>query len=70
MVQVAGGAVLVVGPVRRGYQVAAERRSQVDIARCTLALAILRGALLDLPATGEDHRTGVTTKHQVALLDH
>jgi hypothetical protein len=31
---------------------------------------ILRGALLDLPATGDDHRTGVTTKLQVVLLDH
>jgi hypothetical protein len=57
-------------PVLAKYQVAAERRSQVGIARRTLALAILRGALLDLPATGDDHRTGVTTKHQVALLDH
>ena len=32
------------------YQVAAERRSHVGIGRRSLALAILRGALLDLLA--------------------
>jgi AcrR family transcriptional regulator len=48
----------------------AERRSGAGIARRTLALAILRGALLDLLATGDDRRTGAAIKHQVALLDY
>jgi AcrR family transcriptional regulator len=52
------------------YQPPTERRSQVGIARRTLALAILRGALLDLLATGDDHRTGAAIKHQVVLLGH
>jgi AcrR family transcriptional regulator len=52
------------------YQPPNEQRSKVGIARRTLALAILRGALLDLLATGDGHRTGAAVKYQVVLLDH
>lgn len=46
-----------------------ERRSKVGIARRTLSLAILRGALLDLLATGDEPRTSMAIKHQLALLN-
>ncbi|MEV7451782.1 hypothetical protein AB0P20_23735 [Streptomyces nigra] len=37
-------------------------------ARRTLALAVLRGALLDLLATDDDARLTVAVEHQLALL--
>ncbi len=52
------------------YQSPTERRSKAGIARRTLALAVLRGALLDLLATDDDHRTGAAIKQHVVLLDH
>ena len=38
-------------------QPAAERQTEAGIAQRTLALAVLRGALLDLLATGDRERT-------------
>jgi AcrR family transcriptional regulator len=56
--------------VLAGCQPPDERRSAVGIARRPLALAVLRGALLDLLATGDESRTGAAIKHQLVLLDH
>ncbi len=46
-----------------------ERNSTTGQARRTLVLAVLRGALLDLLATGDVARTTVSVEHQLALLD-
>ncbi|HKO29101.1 MAG TPA: TetR/AcrR family transcriptional regulator, partial [Solirubrobacteraceae bacterium] len=39
-----------------------------DVAECTLILAVLRGALLDLLATGEAERVGAAVARQLELL--
>jgi AcrR family transcriptional regulator len=46
----------------------AERNSREGAARRTLALAVLRGALLDLLATGEAERVTTAVHHQLDLL--
>jgi AcrR family transcriptional regulator len=45
-----------------------ERDSEHGVARRTLALAVLRGALLDLLATGDEERVSGAVRHQLALL--
>jgi AcrR family transcriptional regulator len=45
-----------------------ERDSEVGATRRTLALAVLRGGLLDLLATGDQHRVTAAVRHQLALL--
>jgi AcrR family transcriptional regulator len=45
-----------------------ERDSEDGAARRTLALAVLRGALLDLLATDEETRLTEAVEHQLALL--
>jgi len=45
-----------------------ERRSAKGAIRRTLALAVLRGALLDLLATGDERRTGAAVDLQLTLL--
>ncbi|WP_328929663.1 TetR/AcrR family transcriptional regulator [Streptomyces sp. NBC_00190] len=45
-----------------------ERGSQDGATRRTLALAVLRGALLDLLATDDESRTTAAVHHQLALL--
>jgi AcrR family transcriptional regulator len=45
-----------------------EKDSQEGAARRTLALAVLRGALLDLLATGDEDRVNAAVRHQLALL--
>jgi AcrR family transcriptional regulator len=47
-----------------------ERDSEWGAARRTLALAVLRGALLDLLATGDEDRVGAAVRHQLSLLWH
>jgi AcrR family transcriptional regulator len=47
-----------------------ERGSEEGAARRTLALAVLRGALLDLLATGDEDRVTAAVRHQLALLHH
>jgi AcrR family transcriptional regulator len=47
-----------------------ERDSEDGAARRTLALAILRGALLDLLATADHDRVTAAVHHQLALLQH
>lgn len=47
-----------------------ERDSEEGAARRTLALAVLRGALLDLLATGDEDRVTAAVQHQLALLRH
>ncbi|MDG4795982.1 TetR/AcrR family transcriptional regulator [Micromonospora sp. WMMD1082] len=47
-----------------------EEDGQEDAARRTLALAVLRGALLDLLATGDENRVTAAVQHQLALLRH
>jgi hypothetical protein len=42
--------------------------ASADTAQRTLVLAVLRGALLDLLATGEVQRTTAAVDHQLALL--
>lgn len=49
-------------------QTAARRRSRVGLAERTLVLAVLRGALLDLLATGDLDRTTAAVHHQLQLL--
>jgi AcrR family transcriptional regulator len=46
-----------------------ERDTPEGQARRTLALAVLRGALLDLLATGDENRVTAAVHHQLALLD-
>jgi AcrR family transcriptional regulator len=50
-------------------QPGAERNTAAGRARRTLALAVLRGALLDLLATGDAARTTAAVRAQVRLLD-
>lgn len=45
-----------------------ERDTDEGTTRRTLALAVLRGALLDLLATGDRHRITTAVRHQLALL--
>lgn len=47
-----------------------EKDSEEGAARRTLALAVLRGALLDLLATGDEDRVTAAVQHQLALLRH
>lgn len=47
-----------------------EKDSEEGAARRTLALAVLRGALLDLLATGDEDRVTAAVRHQLALLRH
>ncbi|HET6920562.1 MAG TPA: TetR/AcrR family transcriptional regulator [Jiangellaceae bacterium] len=47
-----------------------EADSEEGAARRTLALAVLRGALLDLLATGDEDRVTAAVQHQLALLRH
>lgn len=53
-----------------GCQSGPERDTDRGISGRTLALAVLRGALLDLIATGEEHRITAAVHHQVDLLRH
>lgn len=46
-----------------------ERAGGQGVARCTLALAVLRGGLLDLLATGDRERVSKAVRLQLALLD-
>ncbi|MEW5354764.1 TetR family transcriptional regulator [Streptomyces sp. 16-176A] len=46
----------------------AERDSEDGAVRRTLALAVLRGALLDLLATDDEQRLAKAVQHQLALL--
>jgi AcrR family transcriptional regulator len=48
--------------VLASYQPAGERDSAAGLARRTLALAVLRGALLDLLATGDADRVGAAVR--------
>ncbi len=48
----------------------AERDSAEGAVRRTLALAVLRGALLDLLATADQDRVTAAVRHQLALLHH
>lgn len=50
------------------HQPAAERDTDAGAARRTLALAVLRGALLDLLATGESARVDAAVAQHVRLL--
>ncbi|WP_316743697.1 TetR/AcrR family transcriptional regulator [Streptomyces sp. MK7] len=45
-----------------------ERDSETGAVRRTLALAVLRGALLDLLASDDEPRVGAAVRHQLALL--
>lgn len=45
-----------------------ERESESGVRRRTLALAVLRGALLDLLATEDEHRVGGAIAHQLAAF--
>jgi AcrR family transcriptional regulator len=45
-----------------------ERNSRRGLARRTVALAVLRGALLDLLATGDAERVAAAVRHQADLL--
>ena len=47
-----------------------EKDSEHGAARRTLALAVLRGALLDLLATADEDRVTAAIRHQLALLDY
>ncbi|MFE6036466.1 TetR/AcrR family transcriptional regulator [Streptomyces sp. NPDC056452] len=49
-------------------QPASERRTGDGVTRRTLALAVLRGALLDLLATDDEARTTAAVHHQLAHL--
>ncbi|MFD4247949.1 TetR/AcrR family transcriptional regulator [Streptomyces sp. NPDC058525] len=49
-------------------QTPADRDGEQGATRRTLALAVLRGALLDLLATDDTHRTTTAVHHQLALL--
>ncbi|MFI8293922.1 TetR family transcriptional regulator [Streptomyces sp. NPDC085614] len=54
--------------VLAGFQPPSERDSEDGAIRRTLALAVLRGALLDLLATDDEKRLTEAVEHQVALL--
>jgi AcrR family transcriptional regulator len=48
-----------------------ERDTTAGLARCTLTLAVLRGALLDLLATGDEERTTAAVEnHLTPVLRH
>ncbi len=51
-------------------QPAAERRTAAGQARRTLVLAVLRGALLDLLATGDVERTSAAVREHIEGLRH
>ena len=51
------------------FQAPGERRSPEGATRRALALAVLRGALLDLLATGDLARTGAIVRQQIELLE-
>ncbi|MCW8103227.1 TetR family transcriptional regulator [Streptomyces tauricus] len=55
--------------VLAGFQPPAERDGEDGATRRTLALAVLRGALLDLLATDDDTRLTGAVEHQLALLN-
>lgn len=55
--------------VLAGAQSPAHRRSAVGEARRTLTLAVLRGAMLDLLATGDDARTTAAVRAYLRLID-
>ena len=46
----------------------AERYSREGATRRTLALAVLRGALLDLLATDDEERVAAAVRYELALL--
>ena len=46
-----------------------QRTTPAGRAQCTLVLAVLRGALLDLLATGDVDRTTAAVRAQLAALD-
>ncbi|MFJ7988494.1 TetR/AcrR family transcriptional regulator [Streptomyces sp. NPDC096351] len=50
------------------FQPPSERDSEAGAVRRTLALAVLRGALLDLLATDDERRLDAALAHQLALL--
>ncbi|WP_030221641.1 TetR family transcriptional regulator [Streptomyces bikiniensis] len=54
--------------VLAGCQPQAERDTEEIVARRTLTLAVLRGALLDLLATGDESRVTGAVHQQLALL--
>ncbi|MEU9201231.1 TetR family transcriptional regulator [Streptomyces sp. NPDC048332] len=54
--------------VLAGFQPPSERDSQHGATHRTLALAVLRGALLDLLATDDEKRLTEAVTHQLALL--
>ncbi|MFE5211402.1 TetR family transcriptional regulator [Streptomyces sp. NPDC056600] len=54
--------------VLAGFQPPSERDGEAGAARRTLALAVLRGALLDLLATDDEQRVSAAVSHQLALL--
>ncbi|WP_159326796.1 TetR family transcriptional regulator [Streptomyces tendae] len=54
--------------VLAGFQAPSERDSEDGAVRRTLALAVLRGALLDLLATDDEERLTAAVAHQLALL--
>ncbi|MGW5738744.1 MULTISPECIES: TetR family transcriptional regulator [Streptomyces] len=54
--------------VLAGFQPPAERDSADGATRRTLALAVLRGALLDLLATDDEQRLTEAVTHQLTLL--
>ncbi|MFK0174108.1 TetR/AcrR family transcriptional regulator [Streptomyces sp. NPDC090306] len=47
-----------------------ERESEAGAHQRTLALAVLRGALLDLLATDDEHRVTAAVRQQLVLLRH
>jgi hypothetical protein len=54
--------------VLAAHQPPAERDSVDGAARRTLALAVLRGALLDLLATGDHERVSAAVRHHVGSI--
>ncbi|BET52674.1 TetR family transcriptional regulator [Streptomyces tendae] len=54
--------------VLAGFQTPSERDGEDGAVRRTLALAVLRGALLDLLATDDEERLTAAVAHQLALL--
>lgn len=56
--------------VLSAWQPPPERASPEGVARRTLALAVLRGALLDLLATEDEERVTSAIHHQLTLLLH
>jgi hypothetical protein len=55
--------------VLAGAQPASERTTAVAIARRTLVLAVLRGAMLDLLATGDVDRTTAAVYRHLQMVD-